>query len=100
MTYYPAADAAVGAAMSRAGITHAQLALRLGMSDRSLREKRLGRRPFTADEVAALARAAETTPSALLASPRLRAREGGVLTLPRGHNAGVIGERRAHEKRK
>ena len=93
--YYPRAELAVAAAMSRAGITHAELAARLQMSDRSLREKRLGRRPFTADEVVALSRAAGTTPGELLSGPLRRSRDGGLLTLPRGRRACKLNARGA-----
>ena len=64
--YFPEIDRAIRAAAIGRGVAHSAMAARLGVSDKTLREKRLGRRDFTASEVVALARMFKTEPSDLL----------------------------------
>lgn len=93
MAYYPRIDWGVGVAMARRGCTHAELARDLGMSDRALREKRLGRREFKASEVVSLSRACGLPLGLLLSESRAACADGGALALPRGRYYSISGER-------
>ena len=99
VTYYPRVDWAVGIVMARRGITHAALARDLGMSDRSLREKRLGRREFKASELVSLSHASGVPLSVLLAGGCRDSTDGGALALPRGRYYTKLNERKHDGKR-
>ena len=58
--------AEVRAATARAGITHADLAGRTGMSTQSIRRKLRGERGFNVEELVAIANAVGCRPSDLL----------------------------------